>query len=415
MFDELSQRFEAAVKNLKGQASISESNVDGALKEVRRALLEADVSLPVVKDFVDDVRRKAIGAEVVRGISPDQKFIQVVHEQLVETMGGDNAPLAPAGKPGQPTVVLMAGLQGAGKTTATAKLGLHLKENGRRPLMVAADVYRPAAIDQLQTLGRQIGVEVFSLGDGASPEQIAAAGVQKGRDGGFDTVLVDTAGRLQIDQSMMEEMVRIREAVQPDEVLLVVDSMIGQEAAELTRAFHAQVGTLEPAALAALEAVSNSIIVEARKKFHQGNFEEALHGFQYCLAVAEKTTGSGDSSKIAEYGAMLHNIASCLHCLGDFATAKTYYERALQAFEGPPPSRFSYMLYGDVDRKRCDFVRERLIDIEHGRKPDLDKYLDGYGNRRDVTAELARERAEPTAYHPDERGIYVGGSYIPRQ
>jgi len=123
MFDELSQRFEAAVRNLKGQASISESNVDGALKEVRRALLEADVSLTVVKDFVDDVRRKAIGAEVVRGISPDQKFIQVVHEQLVETMGGENAPLAAAGKPGQPTVVLMARLQGAGKTTATAKLG----------------------------------------------------------------------------------------------------------------------------------------------------------------------------------------------------------------------------------------------------------------------------------------------------
>ena len=172
--------------------------------------------------------------------------------------------------------------------------------------------------------------------------------------------------------------------------------------------FHAQVGTLEPAALAALDAVSNSIIVEARQKFHQGNFEEALHGFQYCLAVAEKTTGSGNSSKMAEYGAMLHNIASCLHCLGDFATAKTYYERALQAFEGPPPSRFSYMLYGDVDRKRCDFVRERLIDIEHGRKPDLDKYLDGYGNRRDVTAELASER-------PDDRGIYVGGSFIPRQ
>ena len=119
MFDELSQRFEAAVRNLKGQASISETNVDGALKEVRRALLEADVSLTVVKDFVDDVRRKAIGAEGVRGISPDQKFIQVVHEQLVETMGGENAPLAPAGKPGQPTVVLMAGLQGAGKTTAS--------------------------------------------------------------------------------------------------------------------------------------------------------------------------------------------------------------------------------------------------------------------------------------------------------
>ncbi|MFZ9951877.1 MAG: signal recognition particle receptor subunit alpha, partial [Vulcanococcus sp.] len=132
MFDELSQRFEDAVKNLRGQASISETNIDGALKEVRRALLEADVSLPVVKEFVEEVRSKALGAEVVRGISPDQKFIQVVHEQLVDTMGGENAPLAAGGKPGEPAVVLMAGLQGAGKTTATAKLGLHLKEQGRK-------------------------------------------------------------------------------------------------------------------------------------------------------------------------------------------------------------------------------------------------------------------------------------------
>ena len=149
MFDELSARFEDAVKGLRGQDSISETNVDGALTDVRRALLEADVSLPVVKDFVADVREKAVGAEVVRGVSPDQKFIQVVHEQLVEVMGGDNAPLAKAAD--APTVVLMAGLQGAGKTTATAKLGLHLKDQGRRALMVGADVYRPAAIEQLKT------------------------------------------------------------------------------------------------------------------------------------------------------------------------------------------------------------------------------------------------------------------------
>lgn len=242
MFDELSQRFEDAVKGLRGQATISESNVEGALKEVRRALLEADVSLPVVKDFVDEVRRKAIGAEVVRGISPDQKFIQLVHEQLVETMGGAHAPLAGAGRSGAPTVVLMAGLQGAGKTTATAKLGLHLKEQGRRALLVGADVYRPAAIEQLRTLGGQIGVEVFSLGTEATPEAIAAAGIEKAKAEGFDTVLVDTAGRLQIDPAMMQEMVRIRQACNPDEVLLVVDSMIGQEAADLTRAFHEQVG-----------------------------------------------------------------------------------------------------------------------------------------------------------------------------
>ena len=166
MFDELSARFEDAVKGLKGQDKISETNVEGALKDVRRALLEADVSLAVVKDFVAEVRERAVGAEVVRGVSPDQKFIQVVHEQLVEVMGGDNAPLAKATE--APTVVLMAGLQGAGKTTATAKLGLHLKDQGRRALMVGADVYRPAAIDQLKTLGAQIDVEVFSLGSDAS-------------------------------------------------------------------------------------------------------------------------------------------------------------------------------------------------------------------------------------------------------
>ena len=146
MFDELSQRFEDAVKSLRGQASITETNVESALKQVRRALLEADVSLAVVQDFVEEVRRKAIGSEVVRGVSPDQKFIQLVHEQLVDTMGGENAPLAAGGKPGAPSVVLMAGLQGAGKTTATAKLGLHLKEQGRKALLVGADVYRPAAI-----------------------------------------------------------------------------------------------------------------------------------------------------------------------------------------------------------------------------------------------------------------------------
>ena len=155
-------------------------------------------------------------------------------------MGGANEPLAKAEQ--SPTVVLMAGLQGAGKTTATAKLGLHLKEQGRKALLVAADTYRPAAIDQLQTLGKQIDVEVFSLGADAKPEAIAEAGLAKGREEGFDTVIVDTAGRLQIDTSMMEEMVRIRGAVAPDEVLLVVDSMIGQEAAELTRSFHEQVG-----------------------------------------------------------------------------------------------------------------------------------------------------------------------------
>ena len=304
MFDELSQRFEDAVKSLRGQDTITEGNVDGALKQVRRALLEADVSLEVIKGFIADVRQKAIGAEVVRGVSPDQQFIQLVHQALVEVMGGANAPLAKADT--APTVILMAGLQGAGKTTATAKLGLHLKEQGRRALLVAADVYRPAAIDQLQTLGEQIGVEVFSLGAGAKPEDIAAAGVAKGRQEGFDTVLVDTAGRLQIDAGMMEEMVRIREAAQPDEVLLVVDSMIGQEAAELTRAFHQQVG-LTGAVLTKLDgdsrggaALSIRQVSGAPIKFiGTGEKVEALQPF-HPERMASRILGMGDVLTLVE-------------------------------------------------------------------------------------------------------------------
>ncbi len=240
MFDELSARFEDAVKGLRGENQINEDNVDIALKQVRRALLEADVSLSVVKEFIEQVRQKAIGAEVVRGVKPGEKFIEVVHKELVEVMGGSNAPLADSTK--KPSVILMAGLQGAGKTTATAKLGLHLKEKGQRTLLVAADVYRPAAIDQLNTLGKQIELEVFSLGQDLKPEEIAASGLAKAKEENFDTLIVDTAGRLQIDEDMMDEMVRIRTAVNPDEVLLVVDSMIGQEAADLTRAFHEKVG-----------------------------------------------------------------------------------------------------------------------------------------------------------------------------
>jgi signal recognition particle subunit SRP54 len=309
MFDELSQRFEDAVKGLRGQATISESNVDDALKQVRRALLEADVSLPVVRDFVEEVRRQAIGAEVVRGVSPDQKFIQLVHAQLVETMGGANAPLAAGGRAGEPSVILMAGLQGAGKTTATAKLGLHLKEQGRKALLVAADVYRPAAIDQLRTLGQQIGVEVFSLGADSRPEAIAAAGIEKAKAEGFDTVLVDTAGRLQIDTAMMEEMVRIRDAVKPDEVLLVVDAMIGQEAAELTRAFHEQVGltgavltklvgdsrggaalSIRKVSGAPIKFIGTGEKVEALQPFHPERMASRILGMGDVLTLVEKAT-----------------------------------------------------------------------------------------------------------------------------
>ncbi len=304
MFDDLSVSFENAVKAIRGENKISEENVGLALKQVRRALLEADVSLAVVKEFVEEVRQKAIGAEVVRGVKPGQKFVEIVHQQLVEVMGGANSPLAKAEE--SPTVILMAGLQGAGKTTATAKLALHLKDEGRKALMVAADIYRPAAIEQLTALGSQIDVEVFSQGQGSKPEDIAAAGLVKAREEGFDTLLVDTAGRLQIDTEMMDEMVRIRSAVEPDEVLLVVDSMIGQEAADLTRAFHEKVG-ITGAVLTKLDGDSRGgaalsirkISGQAIKFIGTGEKVEALQPF-HPERMASRILGMGDVLTLVE-------------------------------------------------------------------------------------------------------------------
>ncbi len=238
MFDALSDRLESAWKKLRGQDKISETNIQEALREVRRALLEADVNLQVVKDFVEEVRLKAQGSEVVAGVRPDQQFIKVVYDQLVEVMGETHSPLAEAA----PTVILMAGLQGTGKTTATAKLALHLRKINRSALLVATDIYRPAAIAQLLTLGKQIDVPVFELGTEVSPVEIARQGVEYGKAQGVDTVIVDTAGRLQIDADMMAELAQIKAAVQPDETLLVVDAMTGQEAANLTRTFQDQIG-----------------------------------------------------------------------------------------------------------------------------------------------------------------------------
>ena len=240
MFDALADRLEEAWKKMRGQDKISESNIKDALREVRRALLEADVNLQVIKDFIVEVEKKAIGAEVISGVRPDQQFIEIVYQELLEVMGEANVPLAQSET--KPTIVLMAGLQGTGKTTATAKLALHLRKEERTCLMVATDVYRPAAIDQLKSLGKQINVPVFDLGTGANPVDIARQGVEKAIADGVDTVIIDTAGRLQIDAKLMDELAQIKATVKPHEVLLVIDAMTGQEAASLTKSFHDQIG-----------------------------------------------------------------------------------------------------------------------------------------------------------------------------
>ncbi len=240
MFDALADKLDDAWKKLRGQDKISKANIQDTLKEVRRALLAADVNLQVVKAFIADVEAKALGEGVISGVNPGQQFIKIVYDELVKVMGESNVPLAQAETP--PTVILMAGLQGTGKTTATAKLALYLRKQERSCLMVGTDIYRPAAIDQLLTLGNQIDVPVFEMGTDADPVEIARQGIEKAKELEVDTVIVDTAGRLQIDDDMMGELSRIKDTIKPDDTLLVVDAMTGQEAANLTYTFHEKIG-----------------------------------------------------------------------------------------------------------------------------------------------------------------------------
>jgi signal recognition particle subunit SRP54 len=304
MFDALSERLESAWKKLRGQDRISESNIQDVLREVRRALLEADVNLQVVKDFIEDVRVKAQGEQVLTGVRPDQQFIKIVHDELVQVMGDSNAPLAEADT--APTVVLMAGLQGTGKTTATAKLALHLRKQNRSTLLVATDIYRPAAIDQLVTLGKQIKVPVFELGTHTDPVEIARQGVEQARAEDIDTVIVDTAGRLQIDPEMMAELARIKATIQPHETLLVVDAMTGQEAANLTRTFHEEIG-ITGAILTKLDGdTRGGAALSVRQVSGQpikfigvGEKVEALQPF-YPERMASRILGMGDVLTLVE-------------------------------------------------------------------------------------------------------------------
>jgi signal recognition particle subunit SRP54 len=240
MFESLSDRLQAAFQRLGGKGKLTEDDVREAMKQVRLALLEADVNLKVVKDFVARVTEQAIGEEVTKSLTPAQQVIKIVNNELIALLGSANVPLIEA-RPG-PTVVMLVGLQGSGKTTLAAKLALFLRKKGKRPLLVAADVYRPAAITQLETLGRQLTIPVYSEGTDASPPEIARHAVQQARLDSHTYVIIDTAGRLQIDEPLMHELEQIVAATSPHEKLLVVDSMIGQEAVRVADAFNQRVG-----------------------------------------------------------------------------------------------------------------------------------------------------------------------------
>ena len=238
-FEGLSDRLEAAFRKLKSKGALTEGDVKDAMREVRLALLEADVNYKVAKDFTKTVTERAIGAKVMESLTPSQMVIKIVNEELVNLMGGTKARLAIANHP--PTVVMMCGLQGSGKTTHSAKLSLMLKNQGHRPLLVACDVYRPAAIKQLQVVGEKAGVPVFEMGQ-IDPVEIARSAVAFARDHGHDYVLLDTAGRLHVDEQLMNELKNIKAEVKPHEILLVVDSMTGQDAVNVATSFNEALG-----------------------------------------------------------------------------------------------------------------------------------------------------------------------------
>jgi signal recognition particle subunit SRP54 len=235
MFDRLSERFEEVFRKLRGQGRLTEKDVDEALREIRRTLLEADVNFKVAKDFLQKVKERANGQNVLKSLTPGQQVIKVVYEELVALLGGTASPLRLSDHP--PTVIMMVGLQGCGKTTAAGKLALRFKSQGRPPLLVAADVYRPAAVDQLQTLGQNLGVPVYSQPAGGDPVEICKGGVEEGRRTNRSVVIIDTAGRLSIDEGMMEELAQIQRQTSPHEILFVADSMLGQDAVETASRF----------------------------------------------------------------------------------------------------------------------------------------------------------------------------------
>ncbi len=240
MFESLSDKLDAIFKKLKGRGLLKEEDVDVALKEIRLALLEADVNFKVVKDFVDHVRVRAIGKEVLESLSPGQQVVKIVHDSLCELLGVSNSRIQLA--PNPPTIVMMIGLQGSGKTTTAAKLALFFKKEGRRPLLVAADLQRPAAIDQLAALGKQISVPVFATKETKDPVAVCGDAVKQAKLDGRDLVILDTAGRLHINEDLMNELLRVKRTVNPREVLLVADSMTGQDAVNMAKSFNEQIG-----------------------------------------------------------------------------------------------------------------------------------------------------------------------------
>ncbi len=336
-FESLTDRLAGVFKKLKGHGKLTEADIKAAMREVRMALLEADVNYKVAKDFCNKVAERAMGQEVMESLTPAQQVVKIVNEELTSLMGGEEAPRLVIKNKGQ-TVLMLCGLQGNGKTTHAAKLAKYYLKQGRRPLLVACDIYRPAAIDQLKVVGEQAGAQVFTL-DGAKPPEIARKALAHARDYGNDIVILDTAGRLQIDEVLMEELVQIKQAVPVDETLLVVDAMAGQDAVNVAQTFNEKVGvdgiiltktdgdTRGGAALSVLAVTGKPIKFQGTgeklddlEPFHPSRMASRILGMGDVLSLIEKAQEAADE-KLAEETArrMMENKFDMNDLLAQFA------------------------------------------------------------------------------------------------
>ena len=315
-FEGLTEKLSAAFKKLRSKGRLTEADVKDAMREIRLALLEADVSYKVVKDFVKKVTERAVGSDVLESLTPAQMIVKIVNEELVALMGSENAKIAIAPKP--PTIVMLVGLQGAGKTTNGAKLAGLMKKDGKHPLLVACDVYRPAAIQQLEVVGGQLDIPVFQMGT-ANPVDIAKAAVEHAKKEGYDMVFLDTAGRLHVDEALMEELSNIKETVHPDEILLVVDAMTGQDAVNAATAFNNQLdidgvmltkldGDARGGAALSVKAVTGKPIkfvgtgekLDQIEPFHPSRMASRILGMGDVLTLIEKAEAAMDQKKAQE-------------------------------------------------------------------------------------------------------------------
>lgn len=390
-FEGLANRLQNVFGKLRSKGKLTEEDVGEALREVRLALLEADVNFKVVKDFIAKVKEQAIGQEVLKSFTPGMVVIDIVNKELTALMGGTQSKLARSNRP--PTVIMMAGLQGAGKTTTSGKLAKMLLKQNHRPLLVACDIYRPAAIKQLEVLGEQLKVPVFSLGDKVNPVEIAKAGLQHAKDNGNDYVIIDTAGRLHIDENLMDELKNVREATSPDEILLVVDAMTGQDAVNVAESFHQQLelsgvvltkldGDTRGGAALSVKAVTGCPIkfvasgekMDALEPFYPDRMASRILGMGDMLSLIEKAQAGIDMDKAKEMERKMRNA--------EF-TFEDFIEQMEQVKKMGPLDQILEMLPGankikgmkdmKVDEKQMARVEAivKSMTTEEKRKPEL--------------------------------------------